>query len=63
MCISIEDARNRIGDGVVYHAGGPAPEDGVITSVNDTYVFVRYRGDFGSKATHPAQLDWLAASR
>lgn len=48
-----------VGAGVVYTspAGG---EDGVITSVNDTYVFVRYRGDFGSKATRPEDLRPLA---
>lgn len=41
----------------------PVGEDGVITSVNDAYVFVRYTGDAGSKATRPGDLDWLAAPK
>jgi hypothetical protein len=32
-------------------------EDGVIISVNDTYVFVRYTGDQHSKATRPGDLE------
>lgn len=35
-------------------------EDGVITSANDAYVFVRYAGDRGSKATRPEDLEWLS---
>jgi hypothetical protein len=57
--MTLEQARERIGDGVVYRSGGDA-EDGVITSVNSTYVFVRYRGDTGSKATYPEDLEFLA---
>ena len=33
-------------------------EEGVITSWNDTYIFVRYGGDNHSKATSPRDLDW-----
>lgn len=45
------------GQGVVYrHHPDAPPEDGVVTSVNERYVFVRYRGDNGSKATSPADL-------
>jgi hypothetical protein len=65
--MTLEQARGHIGDGVVYRAGrrygdgyGPT-EDGVITSVNDRYVFVRYAGDQNSKATAPELLILLAA--
>jgi hypothetical protein len=39
---------------------GAKAEDGVITSVNDDYVFVRYAGDNGSKATAYKDLQWLS---
>jgi len=45
---------------VVYLSGTDRAEDGVITSVNDRYVFVRYRGWGGSKATSPEDLTLLA---
>jgi hypothetical protein len=50
-----------IGRGVVYtpYEGAPS-EDGIITSVNERYVFVRYRHDIHSKATDPKDLRWLA---
>jgi hypothetical protein len=42
-------------------------EDGVITSFNADYVFVRYGGDRTAKATLRSDLDWCtelpAASR
>lgn len=60
--MTIDEARDHVGDGVIYYpCGGPA-EDGVITSVNDHYVFVRYTGDRHSKATRPADLLLLAVS-
>lgn len=37
-------------------------EDGMITSVNDTYVFVRYAGDQHSKATSPEDLELLCSN-
>ena len=49
-----------IGRQVVYRT---APrydaEEGVITSVNKTIVFVRYGSDVNSKATSRHDLDWL----
>lgn len=36
----------------------PPPEDGVITSFNQSYVFVRYNGDSASKATRREDLQW-----
>ena len=41
---------------VVYQSHGPA-EEGVITSVSDRYVFVRFGSEYGSRAT---RADWLA---
>jgi len=50
-----------VGRGVVYTAHEAAkPEDGVVTSFNDVFVFVRYGADKGSKATRPQDLQWLS---
>ena len=55
--MTLDEARRHIGNAVVYwddhhdHA-----EQGVVTSVNDTYVFVRYGSDSHSKATRPEDL-------
>jgi hypothetical protein len=58
--VTLDEARQHIGRGVVYQACSHCPrEDGVITSVNDAYVFVRYAGDQQSKATNPADLTLL----
>ena len=54
--MTLDEARQRIGHGVVYRPFADViPEQGVITSVNDHWVFVRYGSDVGSKATEP----WL----
>jgi hypothetical protein len=58
--MTLDDARAHVGDGVVYRPAHGAREQGVITSVNDAYVFVRYGADQGSKATRPADLQLLA---
>lgn len=34
----------------------PSVEQGVVTSVNDQYVFVRFKGDTESKACYPRDL-------
>ena len=61
--ITLGEARGRIGDGVVYHPDGGnaigSAEDGVITGVGERFVYVRYAGDVGSKATDPAALTFL----
>ncbi len=62
VVITLPEARTRIGAGVVYRPHPDAPaEDGVITSVGERWVHVRYRGDHGSKATAPELLSWLTA--
>ena len=55
----IEDAE--VGRAVVYtpYKGCPpdALEEGIITSKNDKYVFVRYGSNYHSKATSPEDLE------
>ena len=34
----------------------PSVERGIVTSVNRTYIFVRFGGDYGSKACRPEDL-------
>lgn len=55
--ITLEKARENIGRYVIYqsHAGANR-ERGCITSVGSEYVFVRFDGDSGSKATSHERL-------
>lgn len=57
--MTLEEARENIGELVVYDSGHHR-EDGIITSVNDTFVFVRYGIAQNGKATLPQQLELLA---
>lgn len=57
--MTIDEARVNIGNKVIYYVGFPHKE-GVITSVNEIYVHVRYGSDVGSKATRPEDLELLA---
>lgn len=58
--MTLEEAKNNIGRWVVYTPFKGCPDNqkevGVITSVNDTYVFVRYGNELHSKATRPEDL-------
>jgi hypothetical protein len=55
--ITLEEARALVGKTVIYLTGRlPKHELGVVTSVNDSLVFVRYGGDVQAKATHPNDL-------
>jgi hypothetical protein len=61
MPITHEDAEERAGTdkAVVYHAApGTLGEVGRITSVNSSYVFVRFGDDRYSKACRPQDLEW-----
>jgi hypothetical protein len=58
--MTLDEARDHIGEGVIYRAGSVVAEDGVITSVNDHYVFVRYRVLGDGVATAPGDLTLLA---
>jgi hypothetical protein len=48
-----DEARGHIGHAVVYK---PNQDEGVITSVNDHWVFVRYGSNKTSQATDPCLL-------
>jgi hypothetical protein len=65
--MTIDEARKSIGRGVVYMPGKAwGNEEGVITSVNDAWVFVRYRGQFpGSpgQATKPEDIEFSGARK
>ncbi len=54
--MTLDDAREAIGRTAVYERPHCAKEVGVITSVNDTYVFVRYGTSQTSHATSPEDL-------
>jgi hypothetical protein len=61
--MTIDEAKQSIGRKVIYrpsHSHAPVSEEGVITSVNDTYVFVRYGSQTTSAATYPRDLSLLA---
>lgn len=53
--MTLDEARSRTGDAVTYRAPG-VTDYGVITSVNNRFVFVRYGADKHSKATSPTAL-------
>lgn len=60
--MTLDEARAGIGRGVVYWATrrdcGGQLESGVITSVNETFVFVRYGAAKQSAATRPEDLEF-----
>ena len=58
--MTLDEARQNIGTGVVYEPFGGPPEDGTITGVSNCFVFVRYAGDGHSKATAAEMLTLLA---
>ncbi len=61
--MTLNEARKHVGAGVVYRPHPDAQaEDGIITGVSDRWVFVRYAGDIGAKATDPGQLQLLAGA-
>lgn len=54
--MTLDEARSHVGNAVIYKPFDGRVEQGVITSVNDHYVFVRYGADGHSKATPPRLL-------
>lgn len=65
MAITLDQARDALASGrtkVAYRAPYPnaAPEEGVITSVSDRFVFVRYGNGFAGVATDPDGLEFAA---
>lgn len=58
--MTLDEAHAHIGEGVVYRPyPGADPEEGTITSVSDSFAFVRYGRQRGSAATSPADLELL----
>lgn len=57
--MTLDEARRALGKTVIYRPPGQSPELGMITSVNDHFVFVRYGEDKGAKATLPTDLGVL----
>ncbi|WP_426566407.1 hypothetical protein ACPPVT_07625 [Angustibacter sp. McL0619] len=62
--MTLDEAREHVGDGVVYKPayGADQAEDGTIVRVSSRYVFVLYVGDRTAKATHPSMLQLLAGA-
>jgi hypothetical protein len=64
--MTLDEARQHIGSGVVYRGGSSSEgEDGVITNVNDAYVFVRYASQHpgaNGQATPAERLTLLSRS-
>lgn len=58
--MTLDEARDHIGEGVVYTPAEGDPEDGVIVGASSTTVFVRYKGDLAAKGTNPADLTLLS---
>jgi hypothetical protein len=54
-------AMNALGRSVIYRDSGKT-EDGVITSWNERYVFVKYGTLQASQATSPECLEWAVSS-
>lgn len=54
--MTLDEARHNVGRLVIYERPHCLREEGVITSVNDRYVFVRYGSGQTSQATDPADL-------
>lgn len=64
--MTLDEARENVGAGVVYTPGHGPKEDGVITGVSSTSVFVRYAKQHPSangQATSPGDLELLGGHR
>lgn len=57
--MTLAEAKSLIGEAVVYRPRGGPVEQGVVTSVGSSYVFVRYGGDETSKATRAEDIEPL----
>lgn len=60
--MTLTEAAANVGAKVLYQAAASPPEEGVITSVNERYVFVRYGSDGCSLATPAEYLTLLAGA-
>lgn len=59
--MTLDEARAHINETVVYESGA-GTEEGVITYVGPTWVFVRFGADQHSKACYPATLRLMAVA-
>lgn len=48
---------------VIYKKGASKQEEGIITSWNSKFIFVRYHGDIHSKATAPEDLNFIRKAK
>ena len=60
--MTIDEARAHVGDGVLYRPPCGHTEEGVITRVSGTWVFVRFGSSPAAQVTDPADLELLAGS-
>jgi hypothetical protein len=61
--MTLDEARDHIGEAVAYHPAGGEPEHGTIAAASTVYVFVQYPGVRGTMATYPEDLTLTAARR
>lgn len=54
----IDPTKDDIGRLVIYQVGTEFQEEGIVTSFNNFYVFVRFKGENHSKATLRYDLTW-----
>jgi hypothetical protein len=54
--MTLDEARNAVGRAVVYEYSPGRFDEGVITSTNDQFAFVRYGAQQTSQATRPQDL-------
>jgi len=57
--ILIKDAKENIGNKVIYTDWLGNKEEGIISSVNHVNVFVKYGGQCTAQATNPSDLTFL----
>lgn len=58
--MTLDEAREHVGEPVAYRPAGGEPERGSIATVSTVYVFVQYFGVRGTMATYPEDLTLMA---
>jgi hypothetical protein len=58
--MTLDEAREHVGEAVAYHPAGGKPEHGTIAGASTVYVFVQYPGERGTRATYPEDLTLIA---
>lgn len=57
--MTLEEANNSIGRKVVFEQFGCKKEEGVITSVNDRFIFVRFGNSCQGQACSPSSISLI----